>query len=269
MKKEKILSNKYLLASFFIMLSMFFVSWIIESGIIEALFFFDVNAPDLKGNGISIRNELIQSCFNPIVSVYDMFTLTGPLIPIVTLIGMGGYFNIYDGYLIYYIGRCDYFGSVKKAILRNSLIVALCNFFAYFIVLFILSRFCENGKLTLDSIQSVHHFFDKDLFNNYNLLYFITIGFISVFLVSLIIAILIGGLYTLLKSKLKVSIIIIIYTYIFSLIGKIFNIKLIDITLTIRSFDFFIQPFYELFIPLIIPTIIGLILLFRKDIYEL
>lgn len=269
MKKEKLLFNKYLVASFLIMIFMFFVSWIIESGIIEMLFFFDVNAPDLEGNGVSIRNELIRSCFNPVIAVYDMFTVAGTLIPLVTLVAMRGYFNIYDGYLMYYIGRDDYFGNVKKSIFKNSMIIAVYNFFAYFIVIFILSRFSVSGKLFLDKTQSIHHFFDKDLFNNYNLLYFIAIGFISVFLVSLIMAILIGGLYTLLKSKLKVSIIIIAYTYIFSLIGKIFGVKLIDITFTIRSFDFFGLPFYELFVPLIIPTIIGGILLFRKDIYEL
>jgi hypothetical protein len=212
---------------------------------------------------------LTQGTFNPVMVVYDMFTLAGPMIPLVSLLAMRNYFNIYDGHLIYYIGRDDYFGNVKKSILYNSLMVAIYNFFAYFIVLFVLSRFSVKGKLFLDKNQAIHHFYDKDLFINYNFLYFVVIGFISVFLVSLIISILIGGLYTLLKSKLKTSIIIITYTYILSLISRIFGAKLGDITFTIRSFDFFGPPFYELFIPLIIPTIIGGILLFRKDIYEI
>lgn len=269
MKKEKFLFNKYLIRSFFILMFMFFISWVMESGIIEMLFFFEVNAPDLNGNGVEVRYRLIQGVFNPMMVVYNMFTLAGPLIPLVTLLAMGKYFNIYDGHLRYYIGRDDYFGNVRKAILYNSLMIAISNFFAYFIVLFVLSRFSVEGKLFLDENQAMHHFFDKDFFVNYNFLYFVVIGFISVFLISLIIAILIGGLYALLKSKLKVSIIIITYTFILALIGKIFDIKLIDIIFTIRSFDFFGPPFYELFIPLIIPTIIGGILLFRKDIYEI
>lgn len=269
MEKGNFLLNKYFIISFLILMIMFFVSWIMESNIIEMLFFFDVNAPDLLGNGVAVKEQLTIECFNPGIVVYDMFTLAGGLIPILTLVGMGNYFRAYDGYLKYYIGRGDYFKNMRKAILSNSIVIATYNFLAYFIILLILSRFSSEGKLYLNENVALNQFFDKDIFYNYQFMYFVVIGFTSVFLVSFVLAVLIGGLYSLLKSKLSVSIFIVVYTFIISLVGSIFGIKLINILLTIRSFDFFNSNFYEVLIPLIIPSVIGIILLFRKDIYEI
>lgn len=274
--KKYYIKNKYTYFSIFTGLIILIGSYLLryyDIGFFNLLFNFDINAPDLVGNGAIIRKEYINSYIKNIdMSMSAMlyyFTEFACIIPIISTLFLHD--EIHSEFINFSFTRNNsnkiILNKFTKVILFSS-VISLIPLILLMLVIFIIG----DPNIPVDT-TALSLFSDILGFNLVDIsIYLYYLSYLIVYFVFCIAySTLSAGLITILNKKFLVILLAYLYYNIMSynlpnLISQLFNIPNIIDYLgsynTITSFGISNMPTHLILTPLIIPFVLGITLIY-------
>lgn len=261
--KKKIIPYKSL-----IVLILFVMIILIFKDALKHALIFDVNAPDLEGNGEFIKAEILKQklSLNSLLIAFNLWQSI--LFPLLITVTISEYIFVKRRFIKNYIGKMDETLYAKK-IFQSKLYftkINLINFLVMFILLIIVSLLFSNFNL---SARIATQFDPNDFLNTFinteisYLLFYLLIKLLGIFSLSMLAYYLVDYFNNFIHASLSFLIIIWLLTPILHKFLPFYFIPLISIMIT--SYEALL--FWQFFIPHIIIFTIIMILKYTNN-YE-